>query len=147
MSGSLTRGGGENAPCIPGACAARSFTYVSKGHCVNMGVLTTFDTCILGHGLLQMPCVVLHHCVLILPMVLIIHKKSRILFPCLRISCSLYSIHKYVPYTLYFICLFYVHQMCTQRITVLMDQICIVRCAPLCVCNERSAMNSIICYD
>ena len=28
MSGSLTRGGGENVPGIPGACAARNFTYL-----------------------------------------------------------------------------------------------------------------------
>ena len=31
MSGSLNRGGGGNVPGIPGACAARNFTYLVKG--------------------------------------------------------------------------------------------------------------------
>ena len=31
MSGSLTRGGGENVPGIPGACANRNFTYLARG--------------------------------------------------------------------------------------------------------------------
>ena len=31
MSGSLTRGGGENVPGIPGACATRKFTYQARG--------------------------------------------------------------------------------------------------------------------
>ena len=31
MSGSLTHGGGENVPGIPGACATRSFTYLARG--------------------------------------------------------------------------------------------------------------------
>ena len=31
MSGSLTRGGGENVPGIPGACAARNFAYLVRG--------------------------------------------------------------------------------------------------------------------
>ena len=31
MSGSLTRGGGENAPDIPGACTTRNFTYLARG--------------------------------------------------------------------------------------------------------------------
>ena len=31
MSGSLTRGGGENVPGIPGACATRKFTYLARG--------------------------------------------------------------------------------------------------------------------
>ena len=31
MSGSLTRGGGETVPGIPGACASRSFTYMARG--------------------------------------------------------------------------------------------------------------------
>ena len=33
MSGSLTRGGGENVPGIPGACAIRNFTYLVRGPC------------------------------------------------------------------------------------------------------------------
>ena len=31
MSGSLVRGGGENVPGIPGACATRNFTYLVRG--------------------------------------------------------------------------------------------------------------------
>ena len=31
MSGSLTRGGGESVPSIPGACATRNFTYLIRG--------------------------------------------------------------------------------------------------------------------
>ena len=31
MSGSLTSGGGENVPRIPGACATRNFTYLARG--------------------------------------------------------------------------------------------------------------------
>ena len=31
MSGSLTHGGGENVPGIPGACATRNFTYLVTG--------------------------------------------------------------------------------------------------------------------
>ena len=31
MSGSLIRGGGENVPGIPSACATRNFTYVTRG--------------------------------------------------------------------------------------------------------------------
>ena len=33
MSGSLTRGGGENIPGIPSACATRSFAYLARGSC------------------------------------------------------------------------------------------------------------------
>ena len=31
MSGSLTRGGGENVPGIPGACTTRHFMYLARG--------------------------------------------------------------------------------------------------------------------
>ena len=31
LSGSLTSGGGENVPGIPGACTARNFTYLARG--------------------------------------------------------------------------------------------------------------------
>ena len=31
MSGSLTRGGGENVPGIPGACATHTFSYLARG--------------------------------------------------------------------------------------------------------------------
>ena len=33
MSGLLTRGGEENVPGIPGACATRNFTYMARGPC------------------------------------------------------------------------------------------------------------------
>ena len=33
LSGSLTRGGGENVTDIPGACATRNFTYLVRGIC------------------------------------------------------------------------------------------------------------------
>ena len=33
MSGSLTHGGGENVPGIPGACAHRNFAYLVRGPC------------------------------------------------------------------------------------------------------------------
>ena len=33
MSRSLTRGGGENVPGIPGTCATRNFTYLARGPC------------------------------------------------------------------------------------------------------------------
>ena len=33
MSGSLTRGDGENVPVIPGACATRNITYRARGTC------------------------------------------------------------------------------------------------------------------
>ena len=35
MLGSLTRGGGENVPGIPGACATCNFTYLARGPCFN----------------------------------------------------------------------------------------------------------------
>ena len=35
MSGSLTRGVGENVPCIPGACATQNFTYLVRGRWLN----------------------------------------------------------------------------------------------------------------
>ena len=35
MSGSLVRGGGENVPGIPGACAIHNFTYLARGPLVN----------------------------------------------------------------------------------------------------------------
>ena len=33
MSGSLNRGGGENVPGIPGACATHNFRYLARGPC------------------------------------------------------------------------------------------------------------------
>ena len=33
MSGSLTHGGGENVPGIPGACATHNVTYLARGPC------------------------------------------------------------------------------------------------------------------
>ena len=37
MSGSLTRGGGENVLSIPGACATRNFTYLARGPWQSLG--------------------------------------------------------------------------------------------------------------
>ena len=36
MSGPLTRGGGENVPGIPGACATRNITYLVRGPCTSL---------------------------------------------------------------------------------------------------------------
>ena len=36
MSGSLTRGGGENVPGIPGACATHNFTHLARGPCAKL---------------------------------------------------------------------------------------------------------------
>ena len=38
MSGSLTRGGGENVPGIPGACANRNCVYLVRGPCLDDGI-------------------------------------------------------------------------------------------------------------
>ena len=37
MSGSLTRYGGENVPCIPGACATHNFTFLTRNPLRNYG--------------------------------------------------------------------------------------------------------------
>ena len=37
-SGSLTHGGGENAPGIPGACATCNYTYLVRGHVSGIGL-------------------------------------------------------------------------------------------------------------
>ena len=34
MSGLLTRGGGENVPGIPGACATHTFSYLARGYTI-----------------------------------------------------------------------------------------------------------------
>ena len=56
MSGSLTCGGGENVPGIPGACATRNFTYLVRGPCSALVTLcatahtiTTLVTSHIGH--------------------------------------------------------------------------------------------------
>ena len=55
MSGSLTRGGEENVPSIPGACATHNFTYLARGP-----LLTSVQwTCV---GLSQTFTINLHHC-------------------------------------------------------------------------------------
>ena len=41
MSGSLTRGGGENVPGIPGACATRNFTYLLRGPWTGLSIHET----------------------------------------------------------------------------------------------------------
>ena len=38
MSGSLTRGGGENVSDIPGACTTRNFTYLVRGPCKHIAL-------------------------------------------------------------------------------------------------------------
>ena len=43
MSRSLTRGGGENVPGIPGACTTRNFTYLARGPCRGLDTLGTID--------------------------------------------------------------------------------------------------------
>ena len=40
MSGSLTRGGGENVPGIPGACATRNFAYLARGPFIGILVIS-----------------------------------------------------------------------------------------------------------
>ena len=42
MSGSLTLGGGEKVPGIPGACASRNFPYLIRGSCGHRSVVA-FD--------------------------------------------------------------------------------------------------------
>ena len=44
MSWSLTRGGGENVPGIPGACATRNFTYLVRGPWSVRTVLTVTES-------------------------------------------------------------------------------------------------------
>ena len=41
MSGSLTSGGGENVPGIPGACATRNFAYLVRGPCLHLSNLNS----------------------------------------------------------------------------------------------------------
>ena len=43
ISGSINHGNGENAPCIPGACAIRNFSYLVRGPCL---VLTLLRCCL-----------------------------------------------------------------------------------------------------
>ena len=45
MSGSLTCGGGENVPAIPGACATRNFTYLARGPWKMAFLLKEHGTC------------------------------------------------------------------------------------------------------
>ena len=42
LSGSLTCGGGENVPGIPGACATCIFTYLARGACIVLQWMATF---------------------------------------------------------------------------------------------------------
>ena len=50
MSGSLTRGGGENVPGIPGTCATLNFTYLVRGAFGHVFVITwaTIDFSFIG---------------------------------------------------------------------------------------------------
>ena len=53
MSGSLTRGGGENVPGIPGACATQNFTYLVRGPCIDGLVQDCGNSSPLAIGLRQ----------------------------------------------------------------------------------------------
>ena len=44
MSGSLTNGGRENVPGIPGACATRNFAYLVRGPLVHLVAYCLFGT-------------------------------------------------------------------------------------------------------
>ena len=45
MSGSLTRGGGENVPSVPGACATHNFTYLARG--------PKYNTLVMSHSVIS----------------------------------------------------------------------------------------------
>ena len=45
MSGSLTRGGKENVPGLPGACATRNFTYLVIGPYIRVRHLNKYTIC------------------------------------------------------------------------------------------------------
>ena len=40
MAGSLTRGGGENVPGIPGTCTTRNFAYLARGPCSDVAMIS-----------------------------------------------------------------------------------------------------------
>ena len=44
MSGSLTRGGGENVPGIPGACATRKFAYLARGPWIRRALIWKYTS-------------------------------------------------------------------------------------------------------
>ena len=48
MSGLLTRGGGENVPGIPSACATRDFTYLTRGPRVDIIIGADTRLCMVG---------------------------------------------------------------------------------------------------
>ena len=48
MSESLTHGGGEIVPGIPGACATRNFTYLVRGSCPSAATAWSLSNCSLA---------------------------------------------------------------------------------------------------
>ena len=48
MSGSLTHGGGENVPGIPGACATHNFTYLVRGPYGNNYIFSVVSVLLFG---------------------------------------------------------------------------------------------------
>ena len=50
MSGSLTRGSGENVPGIPGASATCNFTYLARGPCCAPHFFMHFSLCSMASG-------------------------------------------------------------------------------------------------
>ena len=44
MSGSLTRGGGENVPGFPGACTTLNFTFLARGPCIRVVLLQLYGS-------------------------------------------------------------------------------------------------------
>ena len=48
MSGLLNRGGGENVPGIPRACATRNFTYLARGPCSGLNGEVSVHICLVS---------------------------------------------------------------------------------------------------
>ena len=62
MSGSLTRGGGENVPGIPGACATHDFTYLARDPCINFTIICSDN----GMSLVQFQAIIcINDCLLV----------------------------------------------------------------------------------
>ena len=67
MPGSLPRGGGENVPGIPGACATRNFMYLVRGPCMIYFPPLLLLCCMQYHVMLgyDIQYVLQYHCMLI----------------------------------------------------------------------------------
>ena len=84
LSGSLTRGGGENVPGIPGACATRNFTYLQRGPWSSLG--TT------GSSYLEYMNITLHMFLILLSLLLVLHRSIYLhLFGYFGCICICYS--------------------------------------------------------